>query len=148
MSVLKYKNSKGAWVEADFLATGEFKFATVEPLGRETKKIGYDLSPWVDKNENFLLLFTTDLNSTVIGDAYHHVVYRFDGEFSGLKHIYESNTNTDLSMDNDSMFAACTHFNVNFNQETSTLLLTSNKPVGEDIANGRKAYNAILFYCG
>lgn len=147
MSVLKYKNSKGAWVEADFLATGELKFATVEPLGRETNKIGYDLSPWVGKNENFLLIFTTDLNSNVIGDAYHHVVYRFDGEFSGLKHIYESNTNTDLSMDNDSMFAACTHFTIDFNQETSTLIFSSNK-IGEDVANGRKAYNAILFYCG
>ena len=146
MSVLKYKDASGNWVEVDTLVNGEFRCVTVEPLDVSTGTIGYDLSPWVGAGANFMLVFTCDLaSSATSGDWFNHVVYQFDGVFSGLRAFNKDNANAGVTLGN--AFPAETQFDIEYNQETRVLSCTSDE-YGENIANGCRAFNAILFYCG
>lgn len=148
MSVLKIKNASGNWQAVDALVNGEFRFVEVEPLDVSTGIIGYDLSQWVGVGANFLFIFACDLNSSATsGDWDTHVIYQFDGEFSGLMQFNQKHTHNDLSMSNETIFEADSTFDIDYNQETRVLSCTSTK-YGEDITGGCRAFNAVLFYCG
>lgn len=64
MSVLKYKDASGNWVETDMLVSGQLK---IEAVSRMSDKVSFDLTKYT--NGRFLLYYTGNYVSRLFDSA-------------------------------------------------------------------------------
>lgn len=102
MAMMKYKNDAGEWVEvAPTNFMHQFKFEYINPVKNEDgiyRK--YDLSPYVQKNSDFMLIMYPTCNTNRRATVYIHSdgqIREFNGaasygDIDELDDIFEDNT--------------------------------------------------------
>lgn len=101
MAMMKYKNSAGEWVEvAPTNFMHQFKFEFIQSSKHaDGERYVYDLSPYVQKNSDFMLVMYPTCNTNRVATVYIHSdgqVRQFNGNSSygdidELSDVFEDN---------------------------------------------------------
>lgn len=146
MATIKVKNSAGEWetvasAEATTITnelTGEFKMAFIED---EADTVSYDLSAYIQPNENFILFFVCEYDSAATGanpiSAYLHL-----DDYTGVTNLSHDAYYTVDSLHD--VFEVADHADL-YTYDEDTRIFKFNRPVGNYNSVGGKA---ILFYTG
>ena len=138
MGTLKAKNSSGEWIEFPVQMNNEFKYEFVSHMSNDIAAI--DLSPYVEKNADFMLIYRTSVNSS--GQAQPQVYIHSDGAARQFTNSTGNLTGFDTLM---SVFPESTQLSTNkisFDEET-LIFRVATTAVGQQIFN-----NALLIYVG